>query len=238
MNSWKVYHSTSKLTLGSPVRTTTRFQRHRYDPLSITLIECKGWTALKPILSSASTMYMNIMSATSYISFYPELLERQQCLVRHIDGTRMWTHVETGLDAKHGVIIDNVDARLPCSECPRLRRRVAGGRGISGILWNMTLVRRLLKHNWDDEYMEAVVEKFPAGLYGFTWQFSSHCLNLHCPYLSLMDKQPNFVDYLVTFLRETSHAMQFTSTDIQYNGAPTNVLKGESLLGNTTSTGC
>lgn len=174
---------------------------------------------------------MNAVSATSFFSFFPDLLQKRQCMVRHSTGTgvdagtsaAMWSAVSDALAMGFTVIADNSDAVAPCIACPRMRIRIAGGEGFGMIVHNASLLERF-PH---DEFGLCARSRFMAILYNLTFQWSTTCYNTHCEYQNVTQSyrganlpRATGMDYYLTNASTEEHVMYMKMKQEAYRKEP------------------
>lgn len=174
---------------------------------------------------------MNILTATAYLSLYPELLRLRRCLIRLIapvvDLAELTEEIDHALKMACDCVMDNVDLGRPCGkDCPRLWRRLAGARGIGRVLWNSSLLLELEKGGWIDELGLATATTFNSPAYHMSWQFSATCNNVACCYLNRLEPSPVQSDYFVAHHQKRNHIMHMTGIEIQYRDKPVTINRG------------
>lgn len=121
---------------------------------------------------------MNVLTPSSFFSFYPDLTCAYQCLVRHAIGTPLqhfWDVVDDALEKGYVVAVHNANERTPCDECPGRRRRTCGMEGVFSFVWNDEFFKETV-----DEYVEVMATAFQSPHANFLYQFSAQCYNPAC----------------------------------------------------------
>lgn len=140
--------------------------RHEVTGRLIIVTESRRDTILSVVLDGKNTSTMNIITARNLYSFYPSFTAsgRAYCgLTTHTEAdsrqaARLW-----GIDLRDPITQPFIDDSACRMECPKLSRKVLGGKGVGRFCWD--------QHG---------VEHKDLGCERFSWSLGNRCLNPGC----------------------------------------------------------
>lgn len=158
-------HSNSKLprTLAGPCKSYTTFNS-AHHLRRITVSESEDLSVLSHILGAPHTAFMNALTPTKILSFYPSFTTAHVTLeAKHSPPDPFQYYKDMGLEFYQSV----ADMCQPCGiACPEVYRRVRGGRGI-------------LSFDWDSDRSS---DLRPLDAHVLDWRLGSSCDNVLCTF--------------------------------------------------------
>lgn len=123
-------------------------------------------TILSVVLNGKNTATMNIITARNVYCFYPAFTARGKAfcgLTEHTEADARTALSLWGIDLRDPIMQPLIDDKACGMECPKLCRKVLGGRGIGRFCWDKNGV----------ELNNLMGERF-------LWKLGDGCLNPRC----------------------------------------------------------
>lgn len=158
-------HSNVKLsrTLAGPCKSYTVFNS-LHSLHCVTISESEDGSVLSHILGAPHTAWMNALTPTQIVSFYPYFTTANITLeAKHSPLDPVQFYGDMGLKFYQSV----ADLNCPCGiACPEVYRRVRGSRGV-------------LSFDWDTERPQDLL---PLASHSVDWRLGAHCINELCTF--------------------------------------------------------
>lgn len=151
------------------------FARFRRGDYRVTIGEVYGSSIWEYVLAAPSTLEMNVLTGTSFFSFYPRATDAGKCVLRSTiwDDSPGYVKARSTMVRTGYKLVDDTEHHS-LDGCASKRRRLRHGRGVGAMIWN--------HDSGSDYYVRAVQHRFSLEMFpSVIWQLSTTCYHPKCP---------------------------------------------------------